>query len=190
MSGAGTMTDAALVKLLSERFYENFADEAARAVLGADAVDRLYAVTVDPHPKLPKSVRHKVLFRGAYVLERIYFTVPERFMPHAGEFCRRDFPACADASVRRHFGKIMADLLGRYAPEPGDLERIAETAAGWVVSPEAKVAVKVWAVEVLKRCRERVGWVAELWDDIVETVALDATPGIESRMRKSWKTRS
>jgi len=24
----------------------------------------------------------------------------------------------------------------------------------------------------------------------VETVALDATPGIESRMRKSWKTRS
>lgn len=58
------------------------------------------------------------------------------------------------------------------------------------VSPEAKVAVKVWAVEVLKRCRERVGWVAESWDDIVETVALDATPGIESRMRKSWKTRS
>lgn len=44
--------------------------------------------------------------------------------------------------------------------------------------------------KVLKRCRERVGWVAELWDDIVETVALDATPGIESRMRKSWKTRS
>lgn len=75
-------------------------------------------------------------------------------------------------------------------PNPGDLERIAETAAGWAVSPEAKVAVKVWAVEVLKRCRERVGWVAELWDDIVETVALDATPGIESRMRKSWKTRS
>ena len=67
----------------------------------------------------------------------------------------------------------MADLLGRYAPESGDLERIAETAAGWAVSPEAKVAVKVWAVEVLKRCRERVGWVAESWDDIVEAVALD-----------------
>ena len=48
------MTDADLVKLLSERFYENFADEAARAVLGADAVDRLYAVTVDPHPVLPE----------------------------------------------------------------------------------------------------------------------------------------
>ena len=105
------------------------------------------------------------------------------------ELCRVDFAACANASAQRHFGKIMADLLGRYAPESGDLERIAETAAGWAVSPEAKVAVKVWAVEVLKRCRERVGWVAESWDDIVEAVALDATPGIESRMRKSWKTK-
>lgn len=156
----------------------------------AGAVDLLYAVATAPHPELPGPVRQKVLFRGAYVLERIYFDAPEAFMPRAESFCRVDFAACANASAQRHFGKIMADLLGRYAPEPGDLERIAETAAGWAVSPEAKVAVKVWAVEVLKRCRERVGWVAESWDDIVETVALDATPGIESRMRKSWKTRS
>lgn len=181
------MTREDLIRLLSERFYDNFADETARAVLGADAVDLLYAVAVDPHPELPKPVRQKVLFRGAYVLERIYFTAPERFMPHAGEFCRRDFPACANASARRHFGKIMADLLGRYTPESGDLERIAEAAAGWAVSPEAKVAVKVWAVEVLKRCRERVGWVAESWDDIVEAMEQDATPGIECRMRKSWR---
>ena len=164
------MTEADLIRLLSERFHGNFADETARRVRDAGAVD--------------------LLFRGAYVLERIYFDAPEAFMPRAESFCRVDFAACANASAQRHFGKIMADLLGRYAPEPGDLERIAETAAGWAVSPEAKVAVKVWAVEVLKRCRERVGWVAELWDDIVETVARDATPGIESRMRKSWKTRS
>ena len=184
------MTETDLVKLLSERFHENFADETARAVLGADGVELLYDLVAFRHGELPKPDRHKVLFRGAYVLERIYFDAPEAFMPRAESFCRVDFVACANASAQRHFGKIMADLLGRYAPEPGDLERIAETAAGWAVSPEAKVAVKVWAVEVLKRCRERVGWVAELWDDIVETVALDATPGIESRMRKSWKTRS
>ena len=122
-----------------------------------------------PHPELPGPVRQKVLFRGAYVLEQIYFDAPEAFMPRAESFCRVDFAACANASAQRHFGKIMADLLGRYAPESGDLERIAETAAGWAVSPEAKVA--------------------ESWDDIVEAVALDATPGIESRMRKSWKTK-
>lgn len=181
------MTETDLIKLLSERFYEDFADEAARAVLSADAVNRLYGVAVAPPPELPKSVRQKVLFRGAYVLERIYFTVPERFMPHAGEFCRRDFPACANASARRHFGKIMADLLGRYEPAPEVVGRIAEAAAEWAVDPAAKVAVKVWAVEVLIRCRDRVGWVAESWDDIVEALALDAKPGIECRMRKSWK---
>ena len=184
------MTEADLIRLLSERFHGHFADETARRVRDAGAVDLLYEVATAPHPELPGPVRQKVLFRGAYVLERIYFDAPEAFMPRAESFCRVDFAACANASAQRHFGKIMADLLGRYAPEPGDLERIAETAAGWAVSPEAKVAVKVWAVEVLKRCRERVGWVAESWDDIVETVALDATPGIESRMRKSWKTRS
>ena len=183
------MTEADLIRLLSERVHGNFADETARRVRDAGAVDLLYEVATAPHPELPGPVRQKVLFRGAYVLERIYFDAPEAFMPRAESFCRVDFAACANASAQRHFGKIMADLLGRYAPESGDLERIAETAAGWAVSPEAKVAVKIWAVEVLKRCRERVGWVAESWDDIVETVALDATPGIESRMRKSWKTK-
>ena len=183
------MTGPDLIKLLSERFYENFADEAARRVRDADAVGLLYGVATSPHPELPDSVRQKVLFRGAYVLERIYFEAPACFMPHAGEFCRKDFPACANASARRHFGKIMADLLGRYTPDADACGRIAEAAAEWAVNPASKVAVKVWAVEVLCRCRERVGWVAESWDDIVEAVALDATPGIRSRMRKSWKAR-
>ena len=182
------MTETDLIKLLSGRFYENFADEVAWAVCDADAVETLYAVVTAPHAELPKPVRHKVLFRGAYVLERIYFTAPERFMPHAGEFCRKDFPACADASARRHFGKIMADLLGRYDPDPEALERIAEAAGEWAVAPEAKVAVKVWAVEVLCRCRGRVGWVAESWDDIVEAMEHDATPGLACRLRKNWKT--
>lgn len=182
------MTQTELIKLLSERFYENFADKAARQVLDADAVGLLYGVVSSPPPGLPAAVRHKVLFRGAYVLERIYFGSRERFMPYAEAFCRADFAACADASARRHFGKIMADLLGRYEPDRESLDRIAEAAAEWAVDPGSKVAVRVWAVEVLKRCRDRIGWVAESWDDLVEAIALDATPGIENRMRKSWKT--
>lgn len=183
------MTETDLIKLLSERFYENFADQAARRILEADAAGLLYAVVVAPPAELPNPVRHKVLFRGAYVLERIYFGSPELFKPHIDDFCRRDFAACADASARRHFGKIMADLLGRYTPGADSLERIAEAAAEWAVDPESKVAVRVWAVEVLAHCRDRVGWIAESWDDILEAIAQDATPGIESRMRKNWKRR-
>ena len=117
------MTEADLVKLLSERFYGNFADETARRVRDAGAVDLLYGVATAPHPELPKPVRQKVLFRSAYVLERIWFGAPEAFMSHVEEFCRQDFAACANASARRHFGKIMADLLGRYTPESGESRR-------------------------------------------------------------------
>lgn len=108
-------------------------------------------------------------------------------MPHAETFCRRDFPACGDPSARRHFAKIMADLLCRVHPDPDVLERIAGAAAEWAVDPAAKVAVRVWAVEVLKRCRGRVAWVDEIWDDLLETQALTASPGIESRLRRSWR---
>lgn len=82
------MTEADLIRLLSERFHGNFADETARRVRDAGAVDLLYAVVTAPHPELPGPVRQKVLFRGAYVLERIYFDAPEAFMPRAESFCR------------------------------------------------------------------------------------------------------
>ena len=143
------MTEADLVKLLSERFYGNFADETARRVRAAGAVDLLYGVATAPHPELPKPVRQKVLFRSAYVLERIWFGAPEAFMPHAEEFCRQDFAACANASARRHFGKIMADLLGRNAPAPAALVRIAEAAAEWAGDPATIGAGRSWAGEVL-----------------------------------------
>ena len=147
------MTEAELVKSLSERFYSDFADTVARRVRDAGAVELLYRVATSSYANLPKPARHKAAFRSAYVLEKIYF----------------------------------ADLLGRYTPDSSSLERIAETAAQWAVDPGTKVAVRIWAVEVLKHCRERVGWVAEAWDDLVETMAHGATPGIECRMRKSWK---
>lgn len=147
------MTEAELIKCLSERFYSDFADTVARRVRDADAVGLLYEVVTSRCEGLPRAVGHKVAFRGAYVLEKIYFDAPDSFMPYAGLFCRTDFPACADPSARRHFAKVMADLLGRYTPEVRDMERIAEAAARWAVDPGAKVAVKIWAVEVLKHCR-------------------------------------
>ena len=162
------MTEAELVKSLSERFYSDFADTVARRVRDAGAVELLYRVATSSYANLPKPAGHKAAFRSAYVLEKIYFAAPDVFMPFVGAFCDRDFPACTDRSAQRHFAKIMADLLGRYTPDSSSLERIAETAAQWAVDPGTKVAVRIW-------------------DDLVETMAHGATPGIECRMRKSWK---
>ena len=132
------MTEAELVKSLSERFYSDFADTVARRVRDAGAVELLYRVATSPYANLPKPARHKAAFRSAYVLEKIYFAAPDAFMPFAGAFCDRDFPACTDRSAQRHFAKIMADLLGRYTPDSSSLERIAETAAQWAADPGTK----------------------------------------------------
>ena len=78
------MTEAELVKSLSERFYSDFADTVARRVRDAGAVELLYRVATSPYANLPKPARHKAAFRSAYVLEKIYFAAPDAFMPFAG----------------------------------------------------------------------------------------------------------
>ena len=180
------MTEEELLDLLQARFCDRFADIVAGRVLAADAVGVLYRVATPPPVMLPAAMRHRVLFRSAYVLERTYFTARSRFLPYAEDLCRRAFPECRDASAKRCFGKIMSDLLGTAHPDAPTLERIAETAADWAVDPASKVAVRVWAVEVLKQCRERVEWVAGAWNDVVEAQTRGATPGIASRLRRSW----
>ena len=181
------MTRDELMTLLSERWQEHFADEAASRVLDAGAVEDLYGLVTSPLSEIPKPLRHKLLFRGAYVLERIYFRDRSVFAPYAEDFCRLAFPACTDPSARRHFGKIMIDLLEHDGPDAPTLDRIAETAAEWAADPSTKTAVRIWAVEVLKRCRGRVAWVEEVWNDLLELQSAGATPGIESRMRRSWR---
>ena len=181
------MTREELVGMLAARFCEDFAETMARRVLEADAVATLYAVAIGPAGSLPRPLRAKVAFRSAYVLERLYFRAPERFMPHADLFCERNFAAASGMSARRHFGKIMADLLLRFRPSDGTLGRITEAAAEWAVDPSSPVAVKVWALDVLDRCRGRVAWVAETWDDLLETLAREATPGIAYRVGRYRK---
>ncbi len=175
-------------RLSVPRYLADFAEQVAREVLAADAVDVLYAIATAPHDDLLAGQRHRLRFRAAYVLEKLFFAAPERFAPHIEDFCRRAFPLCSDVSARRHFGKIMAHLLRAYTPENAVLSRIAECAASWAVEPKTKSAVRIWCVEVLRRCREKCTWVNELWDDLLATLAHDASPAIAARMRNGWKT--
>lgn len=178
------MTRDEVVRMLSGRAGENFAGEMARRVVEADAVAALYAVATDPAAALPRPLREKVAFRSVYVLERLYFRCPERFMPHAERFCERDFAAASGMGVRRCFGKVMAYLLRWFRPSDDAAERIAEAAAEWLADPSSPVAVKVWAFEVLEHCRGRVAWVDGSWNDLLDLFARNATPGITCRLRR------
>ncbi len=181
------MTAEELAGRLTGDFGARFADDLAARVLEADALGSLYAFATEPCAGLSAVGRHKLSFRSAYVLERIYFGARERFEPFADRFCRVDFHACTDPGARRHFGKIMADLLARFSPAPEIWDAVAATAAGWAIDPAAKVAVRIWAVEILKICRARVPWIADSWDDLVETQLNAPTPGLCARWRGSWQ---
>lgn len=181
------MTRETLFELLCGRFCGDYARQVAARVAADGACGLLYGAAAAPHAELPPAVRHRVLFRSAYVLETLWLERPERFEAFADRFCRVDFPACGDASARRHFAKIMAYLLRKELPAPPVLERIAESAAAWAVEPAAKPAVRIWCVEILKICRGRVAWVDALWDDLLETLGAGAVPSIAVRMRKSWR---
>lgn len=184
----GAMNETALLGLLSERNAPRFAEKVARAVCDSGSVEVLYALITERASLLPQAVRHRLLFRGACVLERIFSDRPGLFEPCIDRFCRRDFPSCGDESMKRLFGKMMARLLVNYRPEDSVLERIAEAAARWAVEPRAKVAVRIWAVEVLLQCRGRVAWLAEIEEELLAVIGRDASPGIAVRMRKRWRT--
>lgn len=182
------MTRGELAGLLMGPFGADTADRTARRVCAEDgdgAVGELYRLATQPDEGLPRPLRRRVLFRGAWVLERIYFGAHDRFMPHAGSFCRRDFAAASDPGRRRLFAKIMADLLVREEGLCGgeELGRIAEAAMQWAVDPAMPVSVKVWTLGLLRTCRGRVGWVADAWDDLTETLGRDAAPGLACRLR-------
>ncbi|WP_290535710.1 hypothetical protein [Alistipes sp.] len=178
------MTREELIALLAERFEEDFAVTAARQVCAADAAARLYDLVVHPSPEWSREQRHRLLFRGSYVLERIYFDDCSRWVPFEEAFCRRDFAAAEDASQQRHFAKIMADLLKRKMLSAAELDPIAEAAAQWTTDPATPVAVKVWSLDILKRCRGRVAWVGESWDDLIGMLTRDASPGMVCRLRR------
>lgn len=181
------MTEEELTALLLGRFSRDFVSRVARLVRLEAAFGTLYALATGAHAHLPSDRRHKLLFRSAWVADTLYFETPELLRPYAERFCATDFPACTDPSARRHFTKIMAHLLGSYLPPRDVLDRIAEAAAEWALDPEAKVAVRIGAVEVLGRCRDRIPWVRDAWDDLLAALENEATPGISSRLRNSWR---
>ncbi len=174
-----------IIDLMLNRYYEDFAATAARAVLQMDGVEELYSLSTDNELNLPLIKKERVIFRAAYTLEYIYFNHSEHFAP----FTQRlfdDMPKCQNSSAKRIFGKIMAHMLKEQRPSPDQMNAIAEAAAQWVSDPKTKVAVKVWAMAILKSLRSQLSWVDLMWDDLETIASQDATPAINVRFRRGW----
>ena len=59
------------------------------------------------------------------------------------------FPKVSNESTKRHFSKIMANILGKNQlnADSNGYESIASTCVDWIINSNVKVAVQVWAIE-------------------------------------------
>ncbi len=177
-----------IISLINTSYYENYAVTLTKEVIKLNGgVAALYSLATDNSLNLPKPQKEKAMFRSAYTLEYIYFHHHSLFKPFELQFFE-DFPKTINPSVRRLFAKMMVSHLSKLknCATPEQLEAIAQSAAEWVADSKTRVAVKVWAMEILKILRDEILWINEIWTDLVEILKSNATPAIECRMRRNF----
>ena len=175
------MTKEELYELFASRFEREVNFYCAEVILRENLVPA--ALDIALLPDSPQA------FRAAYALETAFFRHPETFAPFYGRFVS-DFSKAVHPSVHRHYGKIVAWLLKRKKVRLSvpETERLAETACLRLVDETSKVAVRVWALEILDLLAPQVEWVADELPAIAERLSLDPSPALLCRLKKRRKS--
>jgi len=69
-----------------------------------------------------------------------------------------------------------------------DHKLLAETVALWATAPRTRVAVQIWAFEILLLLREKAHITNETIGYLLEILIQDSSPAIKCRLKK-WKKR-
>jgi hypothetical protein len=67
-----------------------------------------------------------------------------------------------------------------------DYNLLAQTVASWVVAPRVRVAVQIWAFEIIVLLREKAKIEEETIGYLLEIFSRDSSPAMKSRLRR-WK---
>ncbi len=189
------MTKTEIAVLLNENFYERFAQKVRDIIIEKRSVKELFLLLDDlikgtipdnEYYGIKKNLS-RTEFRAAYVLDNVYF-FDNKYFNEYYELFFDIFPFIKNGSTKRHFAKIAANILieNVYQIEKSKKEIIAGTCLDWVASPKVKVAVKVWAVEVLIVLKEEFEWIDDALRELLYDLSLNPTPGIKVRLKK-WK---
>ena len=134
-----------------------------------------------------KTERDKMAFRCAYLFETLYFKDKNIILFFKNDFAEL-FSSVTNESAKRHFGKILTDLLKNniliFSEE--EYELLAETVASWAVAPHTRVAVQIWAFEILLLLREKANISEETIHYLLEIFAQDSSPAMQCRLRR-WR---
>ncbi|MDN3582654.1 hypothetical protein [Mucilaginibacter flavus] len=131
-----------------------------------------------------------ISFRAAWILENIFFTDPERYLPDLQYLIER-FKDVKHQSCMRHYAKIMMHIT---EPDTSaslqlklkeiDFEPVVEQLFDWMINPKTKVAVKVFAGRALFNLKDAFPWIKEELAAQFEFLMRDGSPGIQSRGKK------
>lgn len=180
------MTTNEISEILNREFYENFSTTVGDMILNTNSGSNLILLLRELIANSSKK-HNKCEFRAAYVAEHLYFR-DKRFKEELCLYLTSIFPKIKNESTKRHIGKIMAHSLKNsdISPNSTECEQIASACIEWCIKPKVRVAVIIWAMECLIQLRDRVEWLPDIMDDILDTLSIDPTPGMSVRLRR-WK---
>jgi len=161
----------------------NFAKKWAKEIITTQSLHTLWELIVESDTlSLSKEDLEKFKFRSAYLLETVFCTDPKLFYPFLNQFFEV-FPTVTNPSMRRHFAKICFFALkqGNY---PHNIERIATACADWIIDTKTRVAVKVWALDILIELAKNNNWVKELLPEVIASLSVKPSAGMLVRLRK------
>jgi hypothetical protein len=131
-----------------------------------------------------------IAFRAAWILENIFLQEPERYGFEL-EYIISRFKDVKYESCKRHYAKIIMHVTSRKTPlviknklDQLDLEPVVEQCFDWMIDPQVKIAVKVFASEALFNLRHRYPWINEELTEQIKFLMKDGTAAIQSRGRK------
>ena len=109
----------------------------------------------------------KIAFRAAWILENIYINNPKEFVADVDYFLAR-FSSQNNLSARRHFGKILALLSKKNAPQEikkilqeYSTEELIETTFAWLIDENVPVAIKSHCLNILANFSVKHPWIKE-----------------------------
>ena len=153
--------------------------ETIKTTLQKNKVEKLAAIasedTFSVKDLIDLSFYHdeQIGFRAAWILENVYSSHQDRFLPHTLYFLEK-FPLQTNFSALRHFVKILAFMTKKNASteikeiiHDYDTDHLVEVVFSWLIDEKVPVAIKSHCLNILANLNTKHEWIK---DELMETM--------------------
>ncbi len=150
-----------------------------KSPLSKKRVEELALIVAESGFSIPELIdltfhpEEQVGFRASWILETLYINSPSSFVPFVAYFLTK-FHQQENPSSRRHFGKILALMTAKKAPQPikeivnqYKTDELVETVFSWLIDDKVPVAVKSHCLNVLANFSAKHDWIK---GELIETM--------------------